>query len=217
MACNPRDAYPLRSVAPNASVGYIAEESEDGLGALEQSLLRDPHIEHYLPAEYSAFPNTDLARFTRPGYARSCIDGLQSILAQPYIIDDFTDHAKRREWRTALIDAHPGAEDVVSRFLKGNALCGNNANYLWRYIKDLKSLYAQPEDDEFSAAAQDAIAFGAPMAPYESNGVFHCPYDKAPIDERLAWVQEMKRKAYRVLETLSPKARVLEFSAAHVN
>lgn len=176
----------------------------------------DAHIALRIPSEEYPTPAIDLARYgTNATSAAESIASIMNVLRMPYIVDDFTDHAERREWQTQLEEHHPG---IYERVLNMNALSGGNWTGVFfplRLLGKYEERTATPNKEYLSAVEElmkSLSEFRA--APTRGDGPVTL-YDKRTVDEKIAFIQDLKRRTYETLSHLTNNSAAKSSAETH--
>lgn len=115
------------------------------------------------------------------------VDAINRAMKRPYIVDRFTDHEQRREWRRQIGETY-GADARV--YLETNALRINTINALLTGTSIILQAYGTQEDLRIQQA-QDALR--------AAGHLVRASYDAMPALEKIEVVRGIKQL---VCETL---------------
>jgi hypothetical protein len=163
------------------------------VATLEELTQKYSVIKEIIPGEDWVFREIDYDLFN-PQYKDSVeetVKDLESELKCPYIVDHFKDHTARRRWRKTL----PAEE---RKLIEENALRINNIVCLSQMIYILAETYNGPNKERINEEHQQIDQL--------LEGFDSTIYDQMTSQEKITFVQRIKRHAYAVLESLAEES-----------
>ncbi|MBI4453258.1 hypothetical protein HY636_01310 [Candidatus Woesearchaeota archaeon] len=168
-----------------------AKSTEDR--SIEEILLADPHVVriHHSSYSQSMFPQIDYSLWRAKKRAEREIKYLQEDLCRTYVEDDFgADHHARRMWEATK-------ERRVRRYLDNNPLGVNAFTGMLLSVDALNEGYKGTNPNEFEVLVDLVDAND-----YEN-------YNKESTQEKIEFVDRIKKRVYGLLQFLSKQELVL--------